>query len=333
MKKREDQQSRPKQEQQQKAALSKSEANKKLDYFQRYIGSALIASAAFGIYLLATDKSLWLLAVSHAYGLLAICAIDIVLGGANLLLSSRKVILPSYGWAILTILLQLGDIGTAPQYKMTPEYFASYLFHLWAYDGLLLVQGAIIVIGLSARRYQKIVVRKKHLTYFDMGFKKSRRDFLQITGAIGALLAITAALGAWAALSTSPITLPPNNGGTSSQTSNLPSGAIANTKDLQVNTPVYFEYPSSGYPNMLLKKADGSMEALSMLCTHTCCQCQYDSSTTDIYCPCHGSIFDQNGSVLRGPAPTNLPSIQLSIDSNGNIFPVKVVGSSPCGLG
>ncbi|MDG6998102.1 MAG: hypothetical protein JRN15_03200 [Nitrososphaerota archaeon] len=56
-------------------------------------------------------------------------------------------VIPSAGWAILTILLQLGDIATAPQYKMTSAYFAHYLFGLWAYD-CLLVQGVIVFLAL-----------------------------------------------------------------------------------------------------------------------------------------------------------------------------------------
>ena len=318
-----------KDQQQLKPTISKSQARKTLINFQRYIGIALIASAAFGIFLLATDKSLWLLASSHAYGLIAICIIDIILGVANLRYVTKMVI-PAVGWAILTILLQLADIATAPQYKMTPQYFAGYLFSLWAYDALLIAQVAIIFIGLSARTYQRMLKKKKQVTFFDMGLKNSRRDFLQIGGTIGALFVLAIALGIWTAISTpesSSNPPPSSSGGTNS---NLPAGSVANVNQLQTGVPVYFDYPSSGYTNMLMKKADGSVSALSMLCTHVCCQCQYDGAYKEILCPCHGSIFDQNGNVLRGPAPTKLPSIQLSIDSNGNIFPVKVVGSSPC---
>ena len=314
------------------ASALRAIAAKKLDTFQKYIGIAFLASAAFGIYLLATDNSLWLLAVSHAYGLVAICAIDIALGISNLLGLSRKLVIVSGGWAFLTILLQLGDIATAPQYKMTAAYFASYLFHLWAFDALLIVQVLVIVVALETRSYQKMLVRKKQLTYFEMGLKTGRRDFLQIGGAIGVLVAIAGVLGALETLSTPP---PSTNKGSSTTgpTSNLPPGAVANLKDLQVAVPAYFDYPSAGYTNMLLKKSDGTVSAVNMICTHVCCLCQYDSSTTDIFCPCHGSVFDQSGNVLRGPAYTKLPSIQLSIDANGNIFPVSVQGSSPCGLG
>jgi cytochrome b6-f complex iron-sulfur subunit len=314
-----------------KGTVSKSEANARLNKYQFYMGAGLIGSASFGIYLLVTDKSLWIQAVSHAYGLVAICIIDIVLGVGSLV-AQRRLILPSLGWAFLTIILQIGDLVTASQYHMSIQNFAAYLFGLWAFDGLLLIQGMIIVLGRSTRSYSKMLAKKKRLTYFEMGLGNSRRDFLQIGGTIGALLAIAAALGVWTVISPpeSSIISPSGNSSGTTRTSNLPSGAIASVRDMQVGVPVYFDYPSTGYTNMLMKKPDGSVSALSILCTHVCCQCQYLSDTQELYCPCHGSIFDQHGNVLQGPASTKLPSVQLSIDSYGNIFPVRIVGSGPC---
>ena len=93
-------------------------------------------SAAAGVYLLATDGSLWILAVSHAVGLVIIVVLDVLLGVMNLI-GSKRVYLASLAAASLGIVLQLGDIATAPQYNMTIAYFASYLFGLAAFDILL----------------------------------------------------------------------------------------------------------------------------------------------------------------------------------------------------
>jgi len=315
-----------------KGKLSKSEAKERLSRFQTYIGIAFFVSAFFGIYLLATDKSLWLQAVSHAYGLVAICIIDLVLGIGNLL-SERRLILPSLGWAILTFILQVGDIGTAYQYHLTVPSFAAYLFGLWAFDGILLIQIVIIFIAYYTRSYVKMLAKKRAQSYFEMGLRNSRRDFLQIGGTIGALFVIAAALGIWSALSPPKTsTFSPSSGNSSGAvtTSNLPLGAVANVSNLQVGVPVYFDYPSPGYTNALIKKADGSVNALSVLCTHVCCQCQYDTSSQEYYFPCHGSIFDKNGNVVQGPANSKLPTIELKVDANGNVFPTRVVGSGPC---
>ena len=130
--------------------------------------------------------------------------------------------------------------------------------------------------------------------------------------------------------------------------SNLPTGAVANVSQLQAGSPLYFDYPSSGSnlaspavaninqlqyggnPNILMKRSDGTIFAMSMLCTHVCCQCEYASQYNEILCPCHGSVFDQNGKVLRGPAPIPLPTVEMNIDSSGNIFPVKMNSHSAC---
>jgi Rieske Fe-S protein len=313
---------------------SKSQARTALKNFKQYVGISLIASSFFGGFLLATDKSLWLLASSHAYGLVGICIIDLLLGISILVSDSNKLLYPSGGWAALTILLQVGDITTAPQYRMTMQYFARYLFGLWAFDGLLIAQGVIIVVVLSGRSYQKMLAKKKALTYFDMGLRNSRRDFLQIGGTIGAMFVIAGVLGLWSIFSTpttSASQVTSNGQGATGQASGgLPSGAVANVNQLKVGTPAYFDFPNSGYPNILMKKSDGTVSAMSMLCTHVCCQCEYSGASNEIFCPCHGSVFDQSGKVVRGPASVPLPSVELSIDANGNVFPVKMNGSSAC---
>jgi arsenite oxidase small subunit len=318
---------------QQKNPITKAQARKVLGNFRKYTATALALSSAFGIYLLATDKSLWLLAISHAYGLVGIVAIDLVLGVVLAASGSNKLFMPAAGWAILTILLQLGDIATAPQYKMTPTYFAHYLFGLWAYDGLLVAQGVIVFLAFSTRSYERMVAKKKVLTFFDMGLRNSRRDFLQIGGTIGALFLIAGVLGVLTVFSSpdsSSQNSPTGGSGTGQTVSNLPSGAVANVSQLNAGSPLYFDYPQAGYPNILMKKSDGTVVALSMLCTHVCCQCGYDNVANEIYCPCHGSLFDQNGNVLRGPAVSPLPSVELRIDSSGNVFPVKLNSHSAC---
>ena len=301
--------------------LSKSQARVALKKIQNYLGIVFVLSTAFGSYLLATDGSLWHLAISHAYGLIAISGVNLLL--AVLSFSGvERAYLPGIVWAFLALLLQVGDIVTAPQYNMTIGHFASYLFELWSYDALIVAEILIIVIGLYGRTYLRTVT-KKPVTYFNMGVSSSRRDFIQIVGAIGTLIGLTAILGVADVLTTPPA-LPQNTA-----TNTLPSGVVANVNNLQVGVPVQFEYPA-GYPNILFKNADGTLTALSMSCTHVCCPLQYIQQPKMLFCNCHGSEFDTNGNVIRGPAPLPLPKIELSVDAQGNITPTKVNGSSPC---
>jgi cytochrome b6-f complex iron-sulfur subunit len=298
--------------------ISKDEALSGLRRLQRYIGYAMLLSAAAGVYLLATDGSLWILAVSHAYGLVIIAVLDVSLGVMNLM-GSKRVYLASLAAACLGIVLQLGDITTAPQYNMTMAYFASYLFGLGAFDALILLQAAIIVLGIVGRADVQFLASRrrvgKELNY-------SRRSFVTTIAGFGVLIALGVALASVKipSSSSSPV---------SSQTTASPSSAITNTNSMQVGAPVYFEYPS-GYPNVLFKRSDGSLAAYSLLCTHVCCEVTYESSSNLFYCPCHGSEFDSSGRVIRGPAGSPLPSVTLTVDGSGNVFPSGVTGYSPC---
>jgi cytochrome b6-f complex iron-sulfur subunit len=301
-----------------KGRISKDEALSGLRRLQRYIGYAMLLSAAAGIYLLATDGSLWILAVSHAYGLVIIIVLDVFLGVLNLT-GSKRVYLASLAAACLGLVLQLGDIATAPQYNMTMTYFASYLFGLGAFDALLLLQLAIIVLGILGRGDVQFLASRRRVS---KELNYSRRSFVTTIAGFGVLIGLGVALASVKIPTSSPSPA-------SSRTTASPSSAITNTGNMQVDSPVYFDYPS-GYPNVLFKRSDGSLAAYSLLCTHVCCEVTYEQSAHEFYCACHGSVFDSSGRVLRGPAGSNLPSITLTVDGSGNIFPSGVTGYSPC---
>ncbi len=45
---------------------------------------------------------------------------------------------------------------------------------------------------------------------------------------------------------------------------------------------------------------DSGFYALSLVCTHL--GCTVTVTEDDLACPCHGSRFDRQGKVLKGPA-------------------------------
>ena len=96
---------------------------------------------------------------------------------------------------------------------------------------------------------------------------------------------------------------------------------LANTKTMPNNSSINFSN-SQGYPDILIRLSNGSIDAYSAICTHAGCQVGYDSSNEVIFCPCHGALFDPaNGSVTRGPAFSPLPSVKIRIDqSTGNVY-------------
>ncbi len=302
--------------------LSKEVARTWLDRLQVGIGVLLLLCATAGTYLLLTDGSLWNLALSHALGLIVVVLVDFAVGLMSLL-SLRSAYVPSLAAAVLGVVLQLGDILTASQYGMTPQYFASYLFGLWPFDLMVVVQLAVLVLGLNGRRHAAYLARRKSRRGRELEY--SRRGFLKSLGVFGGLVAFVALL--------SSIKLPVSAGNAQTTTTTeagAPAGSIAKKSSLVVGTPVFFDYPSAGYPNMLVLQSDGSLIAFSTLCTHVCCPLQYDPTVKELGCPCHGSIFDATGKVLQGPAYVNLPRVTLSVDPNGYIFPTGVPSPGPC---
>ena len=51
---------------------------------------------------------------------------------------------------------------------------------------------------------------------------------------------------------------------------------------------------------------DGELFAVSSVCTHMGCKVHWNSVETSWDCPCHGSRFRPDGTVIEGPAITPL---------------------------
>ncbi len=56
-------------------------------------------------------------------------------------------------------------------------------------------------------------------------------------------------------------------------------------------------------------QSEGSIYALSLVCTHL--GCTVGVSPTELVCPCHGSVFDRQGRVQKGPAQHDLQRLTL----------------------
>ena len=65
----------------------------------------------------------------------------------------------------------------------------------------------------------------------------------------------------------------------------------------------------------------GGLYALTSTCTHAGCEVRTDGAgdTAVLFCPCHGSLFDRNGAVKRGPAPSPLVHFAVEVDAMGNV--------------
>jgi cytochrome b6-f complex iron-sulfur subunit len=65
----------------------------------------------------------------------------------------------------------------------------------------------------------------------------------------------------------------------------------------------------------------GGVYARTLTCTHQGCNIADGGTVTEslIECPCHGSQFDANGDVVRGPAASPLVHYAVSADATGEL--------------
>ncbi len=63
-----------------------------------------------------------------------------------------------------------------------------------------------------------------------------------------------------------------------------------------------------GDPTYVVVKGDGEIAnyGINAVCTHLGCVVPWNASENKFMCPCHGSQYNDEGKVVRGPAPLSL---------------------------
>ncbi len=79
---------------------------------------------------------------------------------------------------------------------------------------------------------------------------------------------------------------------------------------------VYSRFRDVGF---FIVRKDGNLFAISSYCTHRKCKLTAESDNT-FYCPCHGSTFDADGHVTKGPARLDLPLIPATPNDQGQLM-------------
>ncbi|MCX6037022.1 MAG: Rieske 2Fe-2S domain-containing protein [Chloroflexi bacterium] len=129
----------------------------------------------------------------------------------------------------------------------------------------------------------------------------SRRDFLKLASA--AILTASGLLGLeglFRFLNTQTEPLPPTEFDLG-LASNYPPGS----RTLLPDIPALLLHAQSGY------------SAISLVCTHL--GCSVESKPEGFACPCHGSRFDPQGNVTRGPANKPLRSLRVEVTSDNEL--------------
>jgi Rieske Fe-S protein len=96
-----------------------------------------------------------------------------------------------------------------------------------------------------------------------------------------------------------------------------PSGPIAagNVSDLMVDTLRVVNGP------LVLARDGAGLYAMSGVCPHAGCPVGTAGASLaqGLVCHCHGSVFDGQGAVTRGPARTSLRHYPVEVDGSGAI--------------
>ncbi len=73
-----------------------------------------------------------------------------------------------------------------------------------------------------------------------------------------------------------------------------------------------------GDPTYLIVEGDNSIGdfGINAICTHLGCVVPWNSGANKYICPCHGSQYDANGKVVRGPAPLSLALAHVDIEED-----------------
>ena len=95
---------------------------------------------------------------------------------------------------------------------------------------------------------------------------------------------------------------------------------IGSTEDFPVGTTKTFSDK-----NVIVSRDEKGLFAISLICTHL--GCIVSKASQGFACPCHGSKYDENGSVIKGPAPraldwfeiSQLPSGKLVVDAGKRV--------------
>jgi Rieske Fe-S protein len=74
----------------------------------------------------------------------------------------------------------------------------------------------------------------------------------------------------------------------------------------------------------LVWDGDRTIRALSATCTHLGCQVRWDAAGKKFRCPCHGGIYAPDGTVVEGPPPRPLDTIEARIDPANQTVLVRI---------
>ena len=130
----------------------------------------------------------------------------------------------------------------------------------------------------------------------------SRRGFLQLAlGWLAGTFAIAASAAGTVRFLVPNVLFEPSQIFKAGKPEDFPDGSVTFLEEEQV----------------FLVRQGNAYRCLSAVCTHL--GCTVNRTGKGYHCPCHGSVFDEQGGVKGGPAPRGLDSFLVSLSKDDRL--------------
>ncbi len=151
----------------------------------------------------------------------------------------------------------------------------------------------------------------------------SRRRFLEKAGS--SLVIATLGVAFFTSCSSTedadpiaPAPTPPGNSGTGI---NISGNTISIDLNIQAALKTSGNWLLIDNAQTLVANISGAYIALTSVCTHSGCDKNWTFGSNRFTCTCHGSVFDQAGKVIQGPA--NQPLTQFGAQVTGSTLVIS----------
>lgn len=94
----------------------------------------------------------------------------------------------------------------------------------------------------------------------------------------------------------------------------LKGGAPTTMPFSQKTADAYLEETATRSVWVIKGESDEQLTVFSPICPHLGCQYNWNAGNKEFMCPCHGSIFSEDGKVVGGPAPRGLDTLPYKIE-------------------
>ncbi len=169
--------------------------------------------------------------------------------------------------------------------------------------------------GMSTRRTLPPSTSPSRTTAF------SRRAFLRAVGAISAILGTSTVVACAPAKDTAKGDSGAGDTGTNSGDSGCTDPTALPLNAGNVSSLAVGDLQGVSGSPVCIGRDSGGVYAMTTLCTHEQCDMQTDGriNSKGLYCACHGSKFDVNGAVTKGPATKALAHYEVAVACDGTI--------------